>query len=298
MEDGTAASALDAAGLRGELGDAVAELRGGGTLTEQSLRRIEVLIGRFGEFATSGLGRSSLAEVSPDDARLFVEASGASGEPSVATMHLRRCAVRMLFGAARRIGVVDGDPTLDLVLPAKSSLRSRPLSDDEVALCRSAALYSLTSTRLAAAWALAEASARTAELPRLTVADVDLEGRRVWVHGSRRTEARWGVLSEWGGLQLARHLDSRSDWSAEDPLIYRGRGSEASKQASSCVAIGEVLTRAGLGGEADVRPVSVAAWAGRRVFAESGRIDEVTRRLGMRSLDRAAQLIDLDWAVE
>ena len=298
MADGTAAPGWRGAGLRGELELAVGELRGGGTLTEQSLRRVEVLIGRFGDFAVCGLGRSSLAEVSSGDARLFVEAAGASGEPSVATMHLRRCAVRMLFGAARRVGVVDGDPTLDLVLPAKSSLRARPLSDDEVALCRSAALYSLTSTRLAAVWALAECSARTAELPRLTVADLDLDGRRVWLHGSRRTEARWGVLSEWGALQLARHLDARSDWSRESPLIYRGRGSDESRQASSCVAIGEVLTRAGLGGEADVRPVSVAAWAGRRVFAESGRIDEVARRLGMRSLDRTAQLIGFDWAVE
>jgi len=36
-----------------------------------------------------------------------------------------------------------------------------------------------------------------------------------------------------------------------------------------------VLTRAGLAGEPDVRPASVAAWAGRRILEETGRIDVV-----------------------
>jgi hypothetical protein len=52
---------------------------------------------------------------------------------------------------------------------------------------------------------------------------------------------------------------------------------------------------AGLTGERDVRPAPVAAWAGRRVLAESGRIDEVARRLGMSSLDRTARFIAFDW---
>ncbi len=77
--------------------------------------------------------------------------------------------------------------------------------------------------------------------------------------------------------------------------MYRGDGSAASRQASACMVIGEVLTRAGLAGEPDVRPLSVAAWAGRTIFDETGRIDEVARRLGMRSLDRAARLIGFDW---
>ena len=44
-----------------------------------------------------------------------------------------------------------------------------------------------------------------------------------------------------------------------------------------------------------MRPASVAAWAGRRILAESGRIDEVARRLGMSSLDRTARFIAFDW---
>jgi integrase/recombinase XerC len=154
----------------------------------------------------------------------------------------------------------------------------------------------LTGTRLGAAWALAEATARTAELPHITVADLDLVAQRVWVHGSPRTDARWGGLSDWGARQLERRLeDLVRPGGPSTPLVYGGAGSAESRQASSCQAIGETLRRAGLVTEPDVRPLSVAAWAGAHVFAETGRIEAAARALGVRSLDGAARLIDFDW---
>ena len=77
--------------------------------------------------------------------------------------------------------------------------------------------------------------------------------------------------------------------------MYGGSGDSATGQVSASVAIGDVLTRAGLTGERDVRPASVVGWAGRRILAETGRIDEVARRLGMASLDRTARFIAFDW---
>jgi len=59
-----------------------------------------------------------------------------------------------------------------------------------------------------------------------------------------------------------------------------------------------VLARAGLATELDVRPLSVVAWAGRKILDDTGRIDEVARRLGMQSLDRTANLIAFDWVGE
>ena len=56
--------------------------------------------------------------------------------------------------------------------------------------------------------------------------------------------------------------------------------------------------RAGIGREPDVRPGSVVAWAGRRIFDETESIEEVARRLGIRSLDRAARFIGWGWAAE
>ena len=80
------------------------------------------------------------------------------------------------------------------------------------------------------------------------------------------------------------------------PLLYRGNGDRDVGQVSSCIALTDVLRRAGLAEEPDVRPASIVAWAGRRILEETGRIDEVARRLGMRSLDRAARFIDWSWS--
>src|SRR5438128_8843241 len=192
-----------------------------------------------------------------------------------------------------------GDPTQDLVLPPRSCLPVRPLTDDEIVVCRSFSLQTLTATRQPAAWALAEATARTSEIPHIVVSDLDFMNRRVWIHGSSKAEARWGFLSDWGATQLARRIGSLKNVAVEDPAVaYEGRGSEESAQASSCIAIAETLMRAGIGREPDVRPGSVVAWAGRRVFEETASIEEVARRLGIRSLDRAARFIGWGWAAE
>ena len=44
---------------------------------------------------------------------------------------------------------------------------------DEVILCRSFSLHTLTETRQPAAWALAEATARTSEIPLIRASHVD-----------------------------------------------------------------------------------------------------------------------------
>jgi site-specific recombinase XerD len=273
------------------------ELAADDALSAQSLRRIVELFGRFANFAALGHGVARFEEVTPGVARAFVDAPGADGAtPGLATQHLRRSAIRLLFRVARRLGLASQDPTLDLHLPSRSLSAARPLTDEEVALCRTAALHSLTSTRLAAAWALAEGTARTAELSHLRVADLELDRARVWVHGSPRTEARWGRLSDWGRVQFerrVRELGNTADSSSL--LVYSGDGSAESRQASSCQAIGETLRRAGLATEPDVRPVSVAAWAGARVLADTGRIEAAARALGYRSLDMAARLLGFDW---
>ena len=274
---------------------AVEALTGSGTLSEQSLPRIVDLIERFCVFCDRAFDIEVLGEVTAVEASAFVQAPTPCGAPAAATMHLRRSALRLLFRTAREIGLANSDPTLDLVLPPRSSLRTRPLTDDEIALCRAASLQTLTSTRRPAAWALAEASARSAELGHVRHADIDLDGRRVLLHGSSRTQTRWAPLTAWGHTQLERRLRA-VDHDPDRLVIYDGeRGSDYHRQAASCVAIGDTLRRAGLSGEPDVRPLSVVAWAGRQVLNETDRIDEVALRLGIRSLDRAALLISWDW---
>jgi len=282
------------------LGRVLEELRRS-RLTDQSTHRMTELLVRFTIFIDKGLRLGSVEDINAEHASRFVFAGISKPvgpqRPSVATMHLRRSALRLYFRTLRQIGVAVGDPTQDLVLPPRSCLAVRPLTDDEIVVCRSFSLQTLTATRQPAAWALAEATARTSEIPHIVVSDLDLPGGRVWIHGSSKAEARWGFLSDWGATQLARRIGGLKNVPEDDPVVaYEGRGSEESAQASSCIAITETLMRAGIGREPDVRPGSVVAWAGRRIFEKTGSIEEVARRLGIRSLDRAARFIGWGWA--
>jgi integrase len=275
--------------------DAVAAfLADGGSLTEQSFERFVELMERFARFATTGHGLGDLRRCDRAVVSEFVTAPTSERvAPSVTVMHMRRGAVRLLFRVAREIGLVDSDPTLDLVLPVRPDTAARPLLDSEVEVCRAVSMHRLDETRLPASWALAEGGVRTGELAQVAVADIDLGDGRVWASGSRSSLARWADLTEWGAAQLARRARAL-DGDAGRPVVYTGSGSAKSRQAASCISISVTLARGGLGDDPQVRPISVAAWAGRRVFERTGRIDDARAFLGMRSLDRTARVIGLD----
>jgi integrase len=260
--------------------------------------RLVKVLERFAGFAKLGWGVTGWTDVSAAVVSEFLLApTSDGGGASVSLMHFRRSALRFLFRSLRHAGFAVGDPTLDLVLPPRSQVGVRGLADDEVLLCRSHSLWSLRDLRRAAAWALAEATCRSVEIAQIRVADVELAGERVWIHGGRTTAPRWGQLSSWGATQLERRIVTLGS-DLETLVVYGGNGDAGTGQVSACVAIVDVLRRAGLAAEPDVRPSSVAAWAGRRILAESGRIDEVARRLGMSSLDRTARFISFEWQTE
>ncbi len=258
-----------------EFDEIVETIAASSLLSHQTRHRFVATTDRFRLFCLRGHRLRSLNDVTPEIVRAFVTSPIENNAPSVATMHVRRSVVRFVFRQARNLGLADHDPRIDLVLPTRSGLPARPLTDDEIAVCRSYSLTSLTNTRTPAAWALAEATARTAEIPCIRDRDLDLDCRRVWLHGSPRTVARWAPLSPWAATQLERRANALSGPSAR--LVYTADGSAESAQASSCQAISETLTRAGLSGDCDVRPISVAAWAGRQLLDATGRIDDVAR---------------------
>lgn len=285
---------------RGGLAEQIDLLRptvGDGAVASAQWERTSAILDRFGRFAADGCGLVDLGEVTSGVARSFVTAPTGTGRaPSTSTMHWRRTALRLLFKAARRHGLIDGDATLDLDLPPRSSLGTRPLTDDEVTLCRSVAQWSLAGSRRAAVWALAEATCRSSELPNVSGDDIDLDSGRVWIGGGKATQARKGQLTDWGLVQVRARLDELEVPSL--PLVYSGRSPAGAGQVSGASALVDVLTRAGLHGEPDVRPGSVAAWAGRRVLDETGRIDCAARALGVRSLDQAASIVAWDWQAD
>ena len=262
-----------------------------GEISETAIRRVGPTLQRAIDFfERRSIG--SLAEVQSAVATEFVHSRLESGLPaSVSVLHNRRAALRLLFRVARRLGVTESDPTLDLRLPPKSSAATRPLDDEEIELCRDVAQWA--SGQAAIAWALAEATARGAEIAAITSDDIDLEARTVDIKGSQRTTARLGTLSQWGLETLRQRL--QAPIGRTGPLAYAGEGRGIAGQVSTCRAISSVLIRAGLAGEPDVRPMSVAGWAGRRVLEESGSIERAALAMGVRSLDRAARLVGHDW---
>jgi site-specific recombinase XerD len=286
------------ASLLGQFEPLLRRVRESPELSPQSQAKFLDLLDRFHMFLAMGHDVGSLADVTKVHVQEFLSAPAADdldSAPAAATVHLRRAAVRMLFRFAREAGLEVGDPTLDITVPVRTRRPFRPLTDEEVETCRRASLHTLNETRLPATWALAESTARTAELPFISVSDVSLPSGLVWIHGGSRTHPRRGVLTAWGIQQVGRRLERvRPAGSERTTIIYEGGRGGASGQASASAAIAWTLRRASLAGDPAVRPASVAAWAGRRLFDEGAPIEEVARRLGLRSLDRTATFIGLD----
>jgi integrase/recombinase XerC len=254
---------------------------------------------RFAWFLQHACDLDIASEVGVEHARAFLEASTESGSsPAVATKHLRRSAIRLLYRRAVILGAAFEDPTQDLVLPPRSYLSLRPLTDDEVEICRSFTRNSLAATREPAAWALCEASARCSELPLVRVRDVDLDTAKIHIAGGAKTAPRWGTLTDWGVVQVARRLARLKPDGTDVPLLCSNPKSRTSARASAYDAIRTTIERAGLGQEPDVRPNSLVAWRGASALAEGSSIDEVARMLGIRSLDAAASFIGWDWRKE
>lgn len=261
-----------------------------GALTGLTLATVEGLWGGFTTRAErQGIG--SVAEVDHEVVLDFIQARNRHGSlPSTATMHLRRWSVRFFFQVLRETGVAVGDPTVDIRLPPRATAPIRPLTDAEVELCRVLAAHPADATLKPAAWGLAEATAATSEIP--AVRRGDIRRGAVRLPGSRLLLPRSAAPGEWAITQIERRL-REIDADPDALVAYLGDGKRP--QAAAAMVIGKVLRRAGLAGEPGVRPASIRAWAGRRVFDETGSIEAVAQRLGLRSLDTAARLIGLEW---
>jgi integrase/recombinase XerC len=198
-----------------------------------------------------------------------------------------------LFHVLRAIGAASQDPTVDMGLPPRTSLDSRPLDDDEVDECRWASRSDFTSWRYPAVWALAEAGATMTELPHVLVSDVDLEKGVVLLRGSPRTLQRVVPLTDWGAAQLER-LVATAAFAPGVPIVYGGEGATG-RRSTLASTVRRIYTQAGLDRETDVTTESVRAWLGRSMREQGAPIEHVARRLGMRSVDRTFLLVGEHW---
>lgn len=260
-----------------------------GRLAPISLIRNSDLIQGFAAF----LARSRVeitAEITPELASAYVHSfTRSGGEPSVATMRLRRSALRLLFREAKSLGLIAMDPSADIALPSRTYGRSRPLTDAEIEKCRSFAEGMRGDARYAIAWTLAEATARIPELAGIARHDVSVES--VALPGCSMTDSRVVQLTGWGVEQVER-LKLAAERRADGPAVRTG------SNGSPHELVAATLRRAGLAKKPGVSPNSVPAWRGATELAGGASIDEVTKLLGMRSLDRAAAFIGFDWRAD
>lgn len=264
--------------------------------SDQYLLWVGRLLPKLGRFLEDARGVSDIRLVDTRDVAAWVDAALPSGiPPSVATRHNRRSAASAGFRLLRALGVVDHDPALDLDLPERSRGRqTRPLTDSEVDAGRAASLRTLSESRLPAVWALAEATATTHEIPRVQTEDLDLGSETVRLSGSAKTLPRIAQLTPWGVHAIAARLEVVD--TPSEALTYHGKGSSRSMQASSSAALAKTLKEAGIRTDPSVKPESVRAWAGQRIWLQTGLIETAARALGCTSLDTAAAVIGYGWA--
>jgi integrase/recombinase XerC len=271
-----------------------------GAMSNQTLDKFALLARRFARFAAA-YDVTTLAGADYELVTKFVAAKGRSRHgtvtsAAVATMHNRRAALRAFFRTARRLGLALDDPTSQIDLPEREATSVRPLRDDEAALVRLFAEHA-TPTRHAATIALLLAGAHTSELGYIRIADVDTTGNTVSAHGSSKHRPHRLDLDTWAWRVVSQRITYLTEQGAgPDAIVCTGsEGSDAQRQARVCVTVRDVLTRAGLTGTVGIKPSSLTAHAGRRVFDDTGRIEAAARLLGSNSLDGVAALIGHQW---
>ncbi|MFD6888789.1 hypothetical protein [Streptomyces sp. NPDC059957] len=286
--------------------DAWREMTALDEMSEQTFDKFGLLIKRFERNATAR-GVLLVSDVTDGIAEDFVNAKGRSrhghvSDSAVATRRGRRSVLRTAFRTLHELGLSDQDPTRNIVLPARTYEGSRPLTEDEAVLLRHHAAYAARPTRHAAAAALALAGGHSGEIGHSVVADLDLPHSRVWMHGARKYDPRWCRLDAWSRHVLAdraRHvLAQHPDKSTARLAVSCTPAPDPALQSRTCVALRDLLRRIGLDGEPDVTPASVTTRAAVETFEVTGRIEESARRLGIRSLDRAASIVGYDWQTD
>ncbi|NMO37310.1 site-specific integrase [Streptomyces sp. GMY01] len=282
------------------------EMTSQGQMSPQTYRAFRQLLERYARYSHNR-GVTLLPEATASIAEDFVHAQGRTrhgriGDSANATLHQRRAVLRSFYRALYDLGLSDADPTRGIRLPERTRTRVRPLDEDEAIVLRQAAEYVTRPSRHAAAAALALSGGHTGEIGHIRVRDLDEKAAAVWMHGSTRTDPRWCPLDPWSlrVLKARAAFVSRQQLRAEAVPDTRLAVSSAPApdeqlQARACAALGDLIRRIGLSADPRVKPASLTAYAAVRLYDETRNVENVARRLGLRSLDRAADLIGLDW---
>lgn len=273
-----------------------------GDMSAQTRARYVPLIRQFAAFAEAD-GATTLDEAAAVSYDSWLVAWGGDRQgtcqpPSLASRHMRSCAVRALYRSARILGLASAHPRYEAASGA--SRQGRPLNEVEAETLRSIATAT-RHTRHASAAAIALSGGGSSDIGAMTADDVDLANGTLRLPGGGRTQSRnVAIPGQWEYEILAHRLhDLRRYGDPTDRgLVVLRKGSAASRQAGAAIALDELLSRAGIRRDPDVKPASIQRWAATVLFEHSGSIAEAARLLGTASLDTAASAIGWDWGTQ
>lgn len=267
-------------------------------MTLGSAARYERVLAAFIRFATAH-NIHDLSEARGALVLRFVHAPRrGGGAPASATSRFRLTVVRDAFCSPSLAG---SDPTTGLRVEQPPQTRiSLPLTPTEAFRLRAAGRLAPRDHLRPAAIELALVGGAHAEIASCCVADLDLANARVRL-GSRWSDLDPFALSTLRSRTAACKGFARRSGTAWDPIgtpLALTRPLAAYPATSIAPSISSSLSRAmtAAGITRDgLRPASIREYAANRVYAITGRVEDVAELLGLRSLDHAMGFVDDEW---
>jgi len=267
--------------------------------SDEWMKRVLTNGAAFASF-TDRLGVASIVDATDQHVARFLRARTATkGKvPAPSTQASRRAGVAMLFRTAISLGLATHDPSYGVPVHPAGQGGYRTLVDDEVRLCHVFSVGASGSLRNANGWALGETGASPEEIPRIHVHHATANVEQLWSPGTNRIRARLLYPTEWGRKVIRGRIRELADrrLSGATPLVWTdNRKPPQGGRVSASTLLSSVMHRAGITG-ANIGPASLRMWAALEIFQQTDcDLQAVANRLGMSSLDKTADLIDLDW---
>lgn len=230
--------------------------------------------------------------------------------PTANTVALRQSVARSMFRTMALLGITDRDVTVAVPALRRPERVVNPLSEQDVRKLKGAAIRRREthsgSSKAPAVLALALLGLQSKEIPATRVCDIDFLNGTVWAHdgGARVTDRHVPIDDSWAWNMLAERVQylqkTHGAKAAKMPVAYepgktRGGTTPKNPAAATSNTLDGIFKDAGVKQLGRVRIASLNEYVAVRVYAESGNLMDVAVRLGMRSLDAVAHIVDKNW---
>ena len=216
--------------------------------------------------------------------------SGEYRRPEQSTARNRQWAASVVLEAAEALGLVaDGRRQAGMRIARPCDyVSSRPLTDEEAERVRVFADRGLLYSQRAVIVALALAGGTATEIGEVRKKDIDLDHGMVWIG------VRQNPLCGWGRQVIQGFFRIRPDLQEDDLAAARGDLAPVRRAHAISVALGQVISDAGLRDAPGVSARSVRLYRARRILRSLG-LECATWFLGLETLTTAADALEYDW---